>query len=61
MNDSKSLPRREANAADFNDISNKNEYQIWTDNNKSINNPILFIDVVNVCWALYGLLMNLPK
>ena len=31
MNDSKSLPRREANAADFNDISNKNEYQIWTD------------------------------
>ena len=31
MNDSKSLPRRDANAADFNDISNKNEYQIWTD------------------------------
>ena len=24
MNDSKSLPRRDANAADFNDISNKN-------------------------------------
>ena len=31
MNNSKSLPRRDANAADFNDISNKNEYQIWTD------------------------------
>ena len=31
MKDSKSLPKRVANAADFNDISNKNEYQIWTD------------------------------
>ena len=31
MNTSISLPKREANAADFNDISNKNEYQIWTD------------------------------
>ena len=31
MNNSNILPRRDANAADFNDISNKNEYQIWTD------------------------------
>ena len=31
MNNSNSLPRREANTADLNDISNKNEYQIWTD------------------------------
>ena len=31
MNTSNSLPKREANAADFNDISNKTEYQIWTD------------------------------
>ena len=36
------------------------KYQVWTDNNKQINNSILFIDVVNVSWALYGLMMNLP-
>ena len=29
MNDSKSLPKREANAADFKDISNKNSEDIY--------------------------------
>ena len=29
MNDSKSLPKREANAADFKDISNKNSKDIY--------------------------------
>ena len=31
MNDSNSLPKREANAAEFIYLSNMNEYQIWTD------------------------------
>ena len=31
MNDSKSLPRREANAAEYVYLRSKNEYQIWTD------------------------------
>ena len=37
------------------------KYQVWTDNNKFINNSILMVDVVNVAWAFYGLVMNLPK
>ena len=37
------------------------KYQVWTDNNKYINNSILMVDVVNVAWAFYGLVMNLPK
>ena len=31
MSNSNCLPNREAKTPDFNDISNKNEYQIWTD------------------------------